>query len=708
MATHEGVVKSFNTSKGFGFIECEQTFELYQKDMFLMKSELRGHMPTKGKAVSFTVVEEHNGPVARGVTFLAGVNGGTPLGLALSEGPSFTGSVKSFNATKGWGMLACTETEQLYGKDVFFTSKAVLGSVPPLPGDQARFSVRMEDKGPVAAEVLVNGQEPVRANAGNHGSPEGRYVGTVKSFNTQKGYGMIACASTEQQYGKDVFFTSASCPWGVPQPGEQVNFSVRMEDKGPAAYEVQPAAVAYAAYHGAADGKRYAGFVKSFNYQKGFGMISCVATEQKYGKDVFFASAACSGGVPQQGEQVRFSVRMEDKGPVAAEVQLVAAPLPFHPLPAPVPVPLYHRPHDGQRHVGTVKSFNLQKGYGMISCAATEHQYGKDVFFTSAACPSGIPRTGDQVNFSVRMEDKGPAASEVQPAFAAYAAHHGSPNGQRYVGAVKSFNNQKGFGMISCAATERVYGKDVFFTAQACPAGVPEQGAQVQFSVRMENQGPAAAEILPVGTGMPGAWPTQGAWPGVGHFPSQVHSLPPLAPVRATASHEQRWYGSVKSFSEEKGWGHIGCDATFNLFGKDIFLRKSQLQDQSVQAGAQVAFKVVMDAKGPQAAEVAVFPPGSFGSAGSPGQVWSGIVKSFNESKGFGFFMGGDVQQTFGKDIFVHRNDLGGATLNVGDEVQFTVEAEKCSQLVAKNVQCPGNAGYEPRSGSAAGRPGPY
>ena len=49
----------------------------------------------------------------------------------------------------------------------------------------------------------------------------------------------------------------------------------------------------------------------------------------------------------------------------------------------------------------------------------------------------------------------------------------------------------------------------------------------------------------------------------------------------------------------------------------------------------------------------------------------TGVVKWFNESKGYGF-----IQRDSGSDLFVHYNDIlgeGFRTLHEGDNVQFEV-----------------------------------
>ncbi|MGA2800550.1 MAG: cold shock domain-containing protein [Candidatus Micrarchaeaceae archaeon] len=59
-----------------------------------------------------------------------------------------------------------------------------------------------------------------------------------------------------------------------------------------------------------------------------------------------------------------------------------------------------------------------------------------------------------------------------------------------------------------------------------------------------------------------------------------------------------------------------------------------------------------------------------------------GTVKMFNAARGFGFITGED-----GKDVYVHSTAVeGGATLAVGDNVEYEVEAGERGPR-AKNVK---------------------
>jgi cold shock protein len=59
-----------------------------------------------------------------------------------------------------------------------------------------------------------------------------------------------------------------------------------------------------------------------------------------------------------------------------------------------------------------------------------------------------------------------------------------------------------------------------------------------------------------------------------------------------------------------------------------------------------------------------------------------GKVKMFNAERGFGFITGED-----GKDVYVHSSAIeGGATLAMGDAVEYEVEANERGPR-AKNVK---------------------
>eukprot|EP00929_Paragymnodinium_shiwhaense_P119072 TRINITY_DN9095_c0_g1_i1.p1 TRINITY_DN9095_c0_g1~~TRINITY_DN9095_c0_g1_i1.p1 ORF type:complete len:298 (-),score=69.43 TRINITY_DN9095_c0_g1_i1:652-1545(-) len=273
--------------------------------------------------------------------------------------------------------------------------------------------------------------------------------------------------------------------------------------------------------------------------------------------------------------------------------------------------------------------------------------------------------------------------------------------GGQYHGTVKLFNQQKGWGMIACEQTQQQYGKDVFFMKSAIANGLVTSGERVRFSIRTEAKGPVATEVQslsysglqPVAYGM-GGYPMMGAVPpylgvagqlqtaaAMGQLPLLASAIVPRLPPA-----NQTYYGTIISFNEEKGWGFISCEVTKKLFNKDVFVMRGVLKGVEVKANDFVSFKVEMGMKGPQAAELAVLPPGCIGADGRPGQTFEGTVKKFDAEKGWGFVEGDDIAKAFGKDIFVHKRELSDQAPTSGDRVTFTVEMDNNGQPQAKNV----------------------
>lgn len=67
---------------------------------------------------------------------------------------------------------------------------------------------------------------------------------------------------------------------------------------------------------------------------------------------------------------------------------------------------------------------------------------------------------------------------------------------------------------------------------------------------------------------------------------------------------------------------------------------------------------------------------------------YKGKIKSFNDSKGFGFIDSEKARTTFGRDVFIHKNQIDnlGTQSPQGMEVQFEIELNKNGQPQARNV----------------------
>mmetsp|Transcript_14703 Transcript_14703/g.42062 ORF Transcript_14703/g.42062 Transcript_14703/m.42062 type:complete len:393 (-) Transcript_14703:74-1252(-) len=356
---------------------------------------------------------------------------------------------------------------------------------------------------------------------------------------------------------------------------------------------------------------------------------------------------------------------------------------------------------------GTIKSFNAQKGWGFIECADTFGLYGKDIFVMKSALPGHMANKGDQVSFSVGQGNGGPEATDVQMlqrgALGDPRLHGGGDVGgvgAKLIGQVKSFIPAKGWGFVTSAALTRLYGKDIFFLKNALSGAMVSSGEPVSFTIVQGTKGPEAVDIqrlspTPTAAMIPAARPQQ----HFGHAGTFMPGMPARSPMAAMqqmqmlgGNSNHLFYGAIKNFNEEKGWGHIECTASHAIYQKDVFLMRTSLNSQLAEKGALVSFRIGQSPKGPQATDVTVFPPGSFNVDGRQGSFYSATVKSFNEGKGWGFVTSDEIQNIFGKDIFLHRLDLGGHTPTPGDVVQFCVEPGRTGQLQAKSVSFDPNA----------------
>mmetsp|Transcript_87975 Transcript_87975/g.247199 ORF Transcript_87975/g.247199 Transcript_87975/m.247199 type:complete len:190 (-) Transcript_87975:140-709(-) len=145
---------------------------------------------------------------------------------------------------------------------------------------------------------------------------EAVYLGTVKSYNPDKGWGHIECPDTEAVYGKDIFFLRTSLQFARIAKGCRVLFNVAQGEKGPQAADVKLAPQAE-------ETEVYTGEIKSWNLHKGWGFIECSETFELYGKDIFVMRSAVYRGEACKGERVSFSITMGDRGPEALNVQTI-------------------------------------------------------------------------------------------------------------------------------------------------------------------------------------------------------------------------------------------------------------------------------------------------------------------------------------------------------------------------------------------------
>eukprot|EP00929_Paragymnodinium_shiwhaense_P090373 TRINITY_DN5054_c0_g1_i10.p1 TRINITY_DN5054_c0_g1~~TRINITY_DN5054_c0_g1_i10.p1 ORF type:complete len:402 (+),score=95.05 TRINITY_DN5054_c0_g1_i10:72-1208(+) len=359
---------------------------------------------------------------------------------------------------------------------------------------------------------------------------------------------------------------------------------------------------------------------------------------------------------------------------------------------------------------GTVKSFNPDKGFGFIDFN------GNDIFFLKTDNRE-FARKGDTVSFVTKMSDRGAQATHVKVL---------NRESGGYLGVVKSFNPNKGFGFIECDQTTQMYNQDVFFMKTSVSGLFPEQGAKVTFQVTETEKGPHAVNVKAVSSTNNAKAPMQKlsavlgqlqGTPGVNEVLGAIVSalsgqnIPTSKPGKggmnspraamggkgggamqggaATAmngggkggaAEGKMSFGTVKSFNQQKGWGFLQTNS-----GEDIFVAGRAVQTGPLNVGDLVVFKKTQGPKGFQAEDVQAVQQHELQAA------YQGVVKTFNAEKGWGFI--GDTNGPKFGDVFLHRNDLGAMTVNVGDTLEFSVKMNNSGRPQAENIRVVGAPG---------------
>ncbi|HET6536523.1 MAG TPA: cold shock domain-containing protein [Sphingopyxis sp.] len=184
--------------------------------------------------------------------FGGGRGGGMPAQV-VGEG---TGSVKFFNAGKGFGLVARDDG----GEDVFVHISAVeqIGLQGLASGQPLGFTL-VERNGKISAIDLKIEGEPMpieefaprrdRDDAARSGGARGRRQltgertsGTVKFFNTTKGFGFIARDDGQADAFVHISAVQRAGMTGLEE-GDRVAFDIEVDDRGKfAAVNIQPAA----------------------------------------------------------------------------------------------------------------------------------------------------------------------------------------------------------------------------------------------------------------------------------------------------------------------------------------------------------------------------------------------------------------------------------------------------------------------------------
>mmetsp|Transcript_20883 Transcript_20883/g.51202 ORF Transcript_20883/g.51202 Transcript_20883/m.51202 type:complete len:228 (+) Transcript_20883:36-719(+) len=171
--------------------------------------------------------------------------------------------------------------------------------------------------------------------------------------------------------------------------------------------------------------------------------------------------------------------------------------------------------------------------------------------------------------------------------------------------------------------------------------------------------------------------------------------------------------GTIKAWNEQRGFGFITNDAD----GIDVYFHRVNIANaESAVEGDLVRFDVAFDAKhNKNCAKNVTTSAGSAAIPASKGNHGlsnisamiagsnTGIVKAWNEARGFGFIQS-DVT---GEDLYFHRTSLadGAQAAAVGVPVTFDVEFdERAKKNCAVNVVGAGAGAVAPAKGAGKGK----
>lgn len=351
---------------------------------------------------------------------------------------------------------------------------------------------------------------------------------------------------------------------------------------------------------------------------------------------------------------------------------------------------------------GLVKSFNDSKGWGFITCEQVEG----DIFLHVKDCADGRPTAGDRVVFDLQEDAKRPGQQNaVNVSGCSKHGWHGSnqmdgkgkgrlaTNPDSCRGFVKSFNDTKGWGFIDKD------GVDIFLHVKDCLDGRPQVGDMLSFeldndAVRGEGQLMAKNVSGCTGKGCGKGFAMKGKGKGLDIMFSQMVSGANMA-------------GKGKSFGG--GFGGM-CGGGFGgMKGGDPYggMKGGWKGGDAYGGGWDSGFAAGGGAAGGgwdsgfaagMAAAAAKGGAPKGGGKSSSGQP-QGTVKSFNDSKGWGFIVYN------GTEVFLHVKDCKDGRPQAGDWVSFDTEEDgaRAGQLKALNVTGCSGAFREDGKGAAKG-----
>lgn len=262
---HKGTIKKIDEKKGFGFVFCQELFNIYGSDVFVTPKQMSGF--SLGASVSFAIKVDSQGrpqavdlqqcePLAESARPPAETEAN--VGEDDDDFLRITGTIKSYSAEHGYGFLTGKEALFRFGRDVFLHSKQISSFNV---GDAVTFAVRITNGRPQAYSLKAASKalawlaelDDEADGANGESRPVGErcsderevHTGEIKSYSSVHGYGFIGCAALHEQFGRDVFIHQSQFE-GL-HVGDRVTFRAQVKRGQPQACGVALAQVSASA-----------------------------------------------------------------------------------------------------------------------------------------------------------------------------------------------------------------------------------------------------------------------------------------------------------------------------------------------------------------------------------------------------------------------------------------------------------------------------
>lgn len=259
----------------------------------------------------------------------------------------------------------------------------------------------------------------------------------------------------------------------------------------------------------------------------------------------------------------------------------------------------------------------------------------------------------------------------------------------RLTGTVKSYNEPKGYGFIDCPEVKEAFGSDVFLHRSQVADFVV--GQQVSFAILVNKERkPQAFDLGPSQNGK-----DMKKASGKGPVGKGAASAGKAMAARAMASAEWASPAAAKGawgawgpdawMAEAAAWKGGGWDASWKGApawglpagkGKNPWADWAPAVDKGKGKGGGAKGSTERPARGPPGTSTEI--------EGVTDIRHEGTIKSFNETRGFGFIQCDVLMEQFGADVFLHKVQFQG--FEVGQEVSFEVFLNKDGKPQGKEL----------------------